>query len=233
MRYPAKQHINCRTVYLENVKEIRLGSSAHSEIRAILPDTDISKFEDRWLTIIYTLEDSYKTLNVIAPTAELLSKWFDTLIQVRQLRVDFMGGILHSGSSIGNELWERHHFAGADVSKDDLLSYREVKALCWRLNFGGTEAELQKRFMESAKDHLITSSLTHDEFRDFVKRLKERPDIAKAFETTRRGEDFNFAVFKNFMKTCQKVSFLFLCVPHLNNLHLLVPPIYGGTGVPI
>jgi phosphatidylinositol phospholipase C, delta len=189
--------------------------------------------EDRWLTIIYTLEDSYKTLNVIAPTAELLSKWFDTLTQIRQLRVDFMGGILHSGSSIGNELWERHHFAGADVSKDDLLSYREVKALCWRLNFGGTEAELRKRFMESSKDHLITSSLTREEFRDFVKRLKERPDIAKVFETTRGGKDFNFSVFEHFMRTCQKVSILFLCVPRCNNLHLLVPPINRGTGVAI
>jgi phosphatidylinositol phospholipase C, delta len=225
--YPAKQRrINFRIVYLENVKEIRLGSSAHSEIRAILPDTEISTVEDRWLTIIYTLQGSYKTLNVIAPTAELLSKWFETLTQVRQLRVDFMGGILHSGSSIGNELWERHHFAGADVSKDDLLSYREVKALCWRLNFGGTEAELKKRFMESAKDHLITSSLTHDEFRDFIRRLKERPDIAQAFETTRRGKDFNFSVFEDFMKTCQKVSILFLYLPHRNDLYLPVPPIY-------
>lgn len=164
--------------------------------------------EDRWLTIIYTLEDSYKTLNVIAPTSELLTKWFDTLTKIRQLRVDFMGGILHSGSSVGNELWERHHFSGADVSKDGLLSYREVRALCWRLNFGGTEAELQKRFMESAKDHLLTNSLTRDQFRDFVRRLKERPDIAKAFDMTRGGKEFNFAVFENFMKTCQKVSIM-------------------------
>lgn len=128
---------------------------------------------------------------------------------MRQLRVDFMGGVFHSTSSVGNELWERHHFAGADTSKDALLSYHEVKALCQRLNFGGSEAELRQRFLEVSKDNSISSSLTQSEFRGFIRKLKERPDIKTVFDNARGDKEFSFSVFEQFMKNSQKVRFSF------------------------
>ena len=158
-----------------------------------------------------------------------------------------MGGIFHSTSSVGNELWERHHFAGADTSKDSQLSFKEVKALCQRLNFGGSEAELRQRFTEANKDPLGSSSLTREEFKDFINKLKERPDIKRIFDQTRGNTELTFAVFEEFMKNSQKVrleSYLsamirprhiqsFLSTAELESIYrLFCPPADGGSQGP-
>ncbi|KIM26484.1 hypothetical protein M408DRAFT_330623 [Serendipita vermifera MAFF 305830] len=213
-------------IHLENIKELRLGPSAHAEIHSILPTTDLAAVENRWLTIIYTVEDSYKTLNLIAPTPEVLNKWHTTLTQMRQLRIDFMGGVFHSAQSIGNELWERHHFAGADASKDALLSYDEVKSLCQRLNFGGSEAEIKQRFMESTKDHSTSSSLTEAEFKGFIRRIKERSEIKTIFDETKGEKEFTFPVFESFMKESQKST---LSTTELESIYRLFSPVADAS----
>ncbi|CAG8727272.1 5261_t:CDS:2, partial [Acaulospora colombiana] len=189
--------------HIENIKELRIGSHAHSEIASLLPNQSIESVEDRWLTIIYTIEDEYKTLNVIAPTAEILAQWFTTLTALRQLRLDFMTGTIRRSSS-ARALWDRHHFAGADSSKDNKLSLKEVKSLCQRLNFGGKEEEIGRRFMEADKGN--KGHLTYDEFQDFVARLKERPDVAKVFDSIKGAGNFDFKTFQGFMKDTQKAS---------------------------
>ena len=163
--------------------------------------------EDRWLTVIYTIEDEYKTLHVIAPTAELLDQWYTTLSQLRQLRLDFMAGLLHSSAAhTDGALWDRHHFAGADKKKDNQLEWSEIKALCRRLNFGGSEDEVKRHFKECDADGRGT--LTFDEFQIFIGRLRRRPEISIIFEEARRGEAFTLPVFERFMREQQKVRCL-------------------------
>jgi phosphatidylinositol phospholipase C, delta len=203
------------TVHIENIKELRVGPNAHSEIATLLPDQTVESVEDRWMTIIYTLEDEYKTLNVIAPTAEILAQWFTTLSQLRQLRLNFMSGTIHRTSS-ARALWDRHHFAGADSSRDNKLSLKEVKALCQRLNFGGKEDEIGRRFMQVDKGN--KGHLTYEEFQDFVERLKERPDIAKVYDSIKGSGQFDIKVFQKFMKDTQKVSVSSLSSPCLFHL---------------
>lgn len=192
-------------IYIENIKELRPGPSAHSEIMSLLDTNDASTIENRWLTIIYTIEDEYKTLHVIAPTAESLDQWYTTLSQLRQLRLDFMAGLLHS-SSAGTDgaLWDRHHFAGADKKKDNQLEWSEVKALCRRLNFGGSEDDIKRQFKECDADGRGT--LTFDEFQTFVARLRRRSEIATIFEEARGGEAFTVQIFERFMREHQKPS---------------------------
>ncbi|KAG9023978.1 Phospholipase C, partial [Serendipita sp. 407] len=188
-------------IHIENIKELRLGSSAHSEMSTLLPDQDPLKIQDRWLTIIYTVEDEYKTLHVIAPTTQLLDQWYTTLVLLRQLRLDFMAGVFH-GSSQESELWEKHHFSGADRSKDNKLSYSEVKSLCRRLNFGGTEDEVKRRFKEVDVGH--KEYLTYEEFREFVRQIRERTELRAIYEEVKKGKPFTFQVFEEFMRDCQK-----------------------------
>ncbi|KAG8824199.1 Phospholipase C, partial [Serendipita sp. 399] len=188
-------------IHIENIKELRAGPSAHSEISTLLPEQDPSKIEDRWLTVIYTIEDEYKTLHVITPTTQLFEEWYTTLVLLRQLRLDFMAGVFHA-SSQESELWERHHFSGADKSKDNKLSYSEVKNLCRRLNFGGTDDEVKRRFTQA--DVGGKGYLTYEEFRDFVRSLRERTEITTIYEEIKKGGPLTFEVFEAFMKDCQK-----------------------------
>jgi phosphatidylinositol phospholipase C, delta len=169
-----------------------------------LPVKSDADIEDRWLTIIYTIEESYKTLHVIAPTADILRQWYDTLTRLRQLRLEFMAGVFHSTMQ-STEVWNRHHFAGADKSGDKRLDFQEVKSLCRRLNFGGKESEIRRKFDEADKEH--NKSLSYDEFRDFVAKLKERPELTEIFKETKGDGEFTFSTFESFMKTTQKVRF--------------------------
>lgn len=175
--------------------------------------TDI---EDRWLTIIYTIEESYKTLHVIAPTADLLRQWYDTLSRLRQLRLEYMAGVFHSTMQ-SSEVWNRHHFAGADKSGDKRLDFQEVKSLCRRLNFGGKESEIRRKFDEA--DKAGNKSLSYDEFRDFVAKLKERPELNAIFKEIKGDGEFTFSIFESFMKNTQKVCLFLYIIPSLRRLY--------------
>lgn len=172
----------------------------------LLPHEDTAALEDRWLTIIYTIEDSYKTLHVIAPTADILTQWYETLSQLRQLRLDFMAGILQS-STQGSEVWNRHHFAGADKSGDQRLDFSEVKLLCRRLNLGQKESEIKRRFEEADKEG--NKTLSYEEFRDFVIKLKERTELRPIFDEIKGKGDFTYTIFETFMKNTQKVGIIY------------------------
>jgi phosphatidylinositol phospholipase C delta len=189
------------TVNIENIKELRLGSMAHSEIARLVPEgLNNADTVNRWLTIIYTIEDEYKTLNLLAPSAELLTAWHDTVAALRRLRLDFMSGIVADSSGA---LWDRHHWKGADESGDNKLDYGEVEHLCRRLNFGGSKSELKKRLKEVDKGG--KGYLTFDEFKIFVKELKRSPEVTKIYDEARQGSPFSFAVFDTFMRNTQKV----------------------------
>ena len=186
------------TVSVENIKELRVGSRARQHIQHFhLP----SDFESKWLTITYNIEDDYKTLHILAPTTVICRLWHVTLLQLQKVRLDFMMGL--SSAERAQAIWERHHWKGADTSGDGKLDLSEVKHLCRRLNLSGGDDGVKRRFAEA--DAGKKGFLTYEEFKIFIRRLKERPEVEKVYLEVKGQGEFDFACFQRFMKNTQKV----------------------------
>lgn len=100
--------------------------------------------EDRWLTIIYVLEGTYKTLHLVAPDKATLQIWYITLKKLHSTRMALMGG---SGDLEAREtLWEKQYWKGTDQSDDHKLDLKELDNLCRRLSINPSADTLARLF---------------------------------------------------------------------------------------
>jgi len=77
------------TVPIENIKEIH----SESDARYYRHQYQLSQeYEDRWLTIIYTLDGAWKTLHLIASTKDVFKLWDKTLRELHAIRQGLMVG---------------------------------------------------------------------------------------------------------------------------------------------
>ncbi|KAG5650807.1 hypothetical protein H0H81_010974 [Sphagnurus paluster] len=185
-------------VPLESVKEIRSGQAAryHRQEFSFPEDT-----EDRWLTIIYILNGTYKTLHVLADTSEVLAMWEAAVRRCVAVRQGLMTGL--GNVEIRDAMWERLYWKRADVEPDNKLTFPEVVGLAKRLNTAFSTIEL-KQFFDIA-DPEKKGSLDFPGFQVFVKELTRRPEIEAIYRELceRNGGKFEYPAFENFMRETQ------------------------------
>lgn len=118
-----------RVVSVETIKEIRSGSNArYYRAQFAFPE----EVENRWITIIYILEGTYKTLHMLAETHEVFQMWDASLRKLLAIRQGLMSGL--GNVEMRQTVWERQYWKGADQEGDQKLSFEEVERLCKRLN---------------------------------------------------------------------------------------------------
>jgi phosphatidylinositol phospholipase C delta len=100
--------------------------------------------EARWITVIYILEGTYKTLHLIAETRDVLAMWDAALRKLVAVRHGLMFGL--GNVEVRQAVWERQYWKGADREGDQKLDFGEVETLCKRLNANLGAKELWKLF---------------------------------------------------------------------------------------
>ena len=129
------------TVPIESITEIRSGSDArYDRLQFKLPDDT----EARWITVIYILEGTYKTLHLIAETRDVVAMWDAALRKLVAVRHGLMSGLGHA--EIRRAVWERQYWKSADREGDHKLKFSEVEILCKRLNVCLDAKELRRMF---------------------------------------------------------------------------------------
>ncbi|KAG8687566.1 Phospholipase C, partial [Ceratobasidium sp. 395] len=183
-------------IHIENIKEIRSGEHAryYREQFKVSPER-----ESRWLTIVYTSDNKYKYLHVIAYSHSTAVLWERTLLSLRSIRQNVMSGQVSAA-----RMWERHYWRGADMSQDERLELEEMERLCRRLNISLRKGELLERFKSADKG--VKGYLDFSDFQQFVKRLQARPEIKRLWNKMRGEGLFDLAVFERFMREEQKQS---------------------------
>ena len=128
-------------VPIESIKEIRSGQDAryYREQFQYTPES-----EERWLTIIYILDGTYKTLHVIAQTTEIFHMWNTTLRKLHGIRQELMKGL--GNVEMRQAMWEKHYWKNADEESDQKLVFEEVEKLCRRLNMSTGVDDLYRLF---------------------------------------------------------------------------------------
>ncbi|KAJ7746945.1 PLC-like phosphodiesterase [Mycena maculata] len=229
IQYPSRMN---GTVPIESIKEIRTGSDAAYHC------TQFGFSEnalDRWITIIYVLNSTYKTLHILSPTKDIANLWQSTLRKLYAIRV----GLMHSldNAEMRETVWERQYWKGADKRGDKTLNLDEVKSMCARLNVNFSKGELEQMFNEVDTTH--RKSLDFPEFRRFVKLLKRRPELEALYKKLCGDQAFDFAVFEKFMIGTQKSTLtsaelktMFGQYATAQTIPLLVPSKSSVTAVP-
>jgi hypothetical protein len=138
-------------VPIEAIKEIRTADDTNYYRIQFKQSEDL---KDRWITVIYILDGTYKTLHVIAETHDSCKLWTDALCKLLTIRQGLVSGFVNF--SVRQGVWERQYFKGSDKSGDQVLDFEEIKHLCRRLSANLTTSELEKRFKVSSS---ITSSV--------------------------------------------------------------------------
>ncbi|KLO18924.1 PLC-like phosphodiesterase [Schizopora paradoxa] len=188
-------------VPLENIKEIRSGADGRYYREQFQLSQD---YEDRWLTLVYVIDSRYNTLHLVASTKEIFHLWDYTLHNMYAVRKNLMSGL---GSIEERQmLWERRYWKGCDLGGDDKLKFDDTVKMCKRLNIHFPEDEILKRFKEADVEN--RGYLCYDDFRRFVKQLKERPEVNVLYDEVTKDDagEFNLRTFERFMQDYQKSS---------------------------
>ncbi|CAB4412005.1 unnamed protein product [Rhizophagus irregularis] len=188
-------------VNIENIKELRIGEA----IRNIRIHAKIGKeFEDRWFTIIYVEAGKYKSLHLLAESADLFNKWVDNLQRLYLHRKDMIGGLGHLRKR--QSIWLKQHWKQANKDGDSKLVFDEVSRLCRQLNINMSRQSLKAKFGEA--DTQNNGWLDFTDFQRFVKIIKKRPELDNLFESLAKTKKdiLTLQEFKDFLLIVQKCN---------------------------
>ncbi|KAL9108253.1 MAG: hypothetical protein Q9227_006991 [Pyrenula ochraceoflavens] len=203
-----------KQLYIDDIRDIRNGDNArnYQEEFGIAPDE-----RDRWFTIIYTTSDKsrqVKALHLIAPTSELAQLWTKTLDDLEDHRVEMMRGFLGSKEreSVINTHWKREMEKlfpeGIHAGQEECLDLQAISRLCRSLHVNTSTEALEKQFRNA--DASQTGTLNYAEFRDFLRRLKERQDLKEIYMSllgpSGLEEGLKLQDFLHFLETVQGIN---------------------------
>ncbi|KXN88962.1 1-phosphatidylinositol 4,5-bisphosphate phosphodiesterase 1 [Leucoagaricus sp. SymC.cos] len=188
-------------VPIEAIKEIRTGENTkYDRLRFDKPED----WTVRWLTVIYIIDGSYKTLHMIADTHDVLKLWEVSLRKLHAIRQGLMTGL--GNLDLRQTIWERQYWRGADQQGDQKLEFHEVVGLCKRLNVRLPSHQLQKLFRDADTQKL--GYLDFQCFQRFVRTLKYRPELKTLYDQVIKSESgkFDYPTFRHFIRDIQKSS---------------------------
>ncbi|KAF7291671.1 Phosphoinositide phospholipase C [Mycena chlorophos] len=176
---------------VDAIRELRVGAETKTYRDQFQMGQDV---EDRWLTIIYVVDSSYKTMHLLGPSQEVMEMFVAGLLKMHSLWTELL-----DGPSQGDRIWEAHFWNGRG------FEFADVERLCKRLKANYDESELRRWFVQSDSNN--TGILDLEDFRKFVKLFKARPDVERIYRRiVQRHERFDFTTFQAFMKDDQRSS---------------------------
>lgn len=206
-----KGKMSTKAFHIDNIKSIRKGEEAASyqqELRGDAVNPELC------FTINYAASDSsnrVKSLHLMAKTPEEVDLWIDTLESLakhRETLMTSMIGTMERESLIQmhwkNELRQRLH--KSESAKWDRLDLPAIQSLCGRLHIHCHYKDLENAFQ--AADTTKTGSLDYDQFKDFLRRVRERRDIVRLFESLRSGTSqfISREDFETFLQRTQGIN---------------------------
>ncbi|KAI9844672.1 MAG: Phospholipase C [Sclerophora amabilis] len=198
--------------YIDDIKEIRVGADARNYREEFQMPADC---ESRWFTILYADDErgkgrSSKTVHLIAPDSHFFNLWTATLEHIWKYRIDMMASLAERREKSIKAHWNREMariFASQPRSEGDKrLTCEMVESLCRGLHIYCSKSFMREQFHKADRDH--TGSLDFAGFKDFIKRLKARDDIATVFHDVASdpAEGLTKEEFMDFLLNTQRAS---------------------------
>lgn len=206
---PAK---HSKSFCVDDIRSIRFGQDAVNYRQ----EYGTAEFESEcWFTILYANADrskQTKAIHLIAPSKEYMMLWIDTLDALSKHREDLMTGLTGSveREDIIKAHWDREVLKlkskASFGTEDGALDLVAVETLCQGLHIHCSKAMIQEQFGLADSDN--TGLLNYHQFKDFVRRLKERKDILPIFKSLTRGDEDKLTKeqFFSFLQNVQDID---------------------------
>ena len=200
--------------YIDDIQQIRLQGDARNYREEF--GISIEK-ESRWFTIIYADPNRgkgrpVKTMHLIAPNQITFELWTSTLDDLQRYRHELMTGVagarLNEKTLKGHwkcemaKLFNGHHHGEAE----EHLDMAGVENLCHSFHIHCSKNMFRAQFEKA--DRTNSGHLNFPEFKDFVRRLKQRNDIKDIYKSIIRSpiEEISLPEFLHFLQESQGVD---------------------------
>ena len=205
-----KGKLSMKSFHVDNIKSIRRGEEAASYQKDLQGD---KLNPELCFTINYATSDSsnrVKSLHLLAKGAEEVDLWIGTLESLakhREQMMTSMVGTMERESLIrmhwDSELRQRLH--KSEMAKWDRLDIPAIQSLCGRLHIHCHAKDLEHAFEKA--DANQKGSLDYGQFKDFLRRLRERKDLHKVFNYfSEQTETISRARFEHFLEYIQGID---------------------------
>jgi phosphatidylinositol phospholipase C, delta len=195
--------------YVDDIRDIRFGDDTRHYREELNASPDEG---ERWFTILYADQSrskQEKTMHLIAQQRDDVTLWIDTLEALSKHRIDLMTGLIGSveREHVIRAHWNREtaRLSVTNLSQDgeESLDLPAIESLSRSLHIHCSKAMLREQFRRADSRHC--GKLDYNEFKDFVRRLKERVDLKSIFSAL--TEQSGFAMTKDhFLSFLQDVQ---------------------------
>lgn len=201
-----------KSIYIDDISEVVIGTEAKHYCDEYQATEDERR---RWFSITYSDPDgtkgrNQKTMHLIAQDTRSRDVWVEQLNTVSRARIEMMNGVSRGADRSLRAIWLQEMRAKSESGDSDWelrISYPEIRALCHRLNINVNDTTLHNRF--SKVDESKVSSLTYHQYVQFVRKLLDRKEIKKIFETVKPADqkEMDLDHFLRFISDVQKIDY--------------------------
>lgn len=172
-------------MFIDRICEIYVGEEARNYREEFKISSEHSR---RWATIIHQRpkETKLRALHLVVASQQDFDDFILSLFNLVKFRREIMSGLALAGQNFVNVHWN------LNSKSSQSLTFPQVLALARRLHIHCSRHHIKAIFDKADKDE--SHYLNFEEFQEFVKLLKQRPDISKIYETHRIGEHPSFFV---------------------------------------
>jgi phosphatidylinositol phospholipase C, delta len=178
-----KGRLTTKSFQVDNIQTIRKGCDTHHDTRGEVTSPE------RCFTINYAASDSSnstKSLHLQGKDAQEADSWYNTLHSLWKHRQALMMGVMGSieRESTIRAHWEKEmtqHHTKHGIDAPERLDLPAVQNLCSRLHIHAPAKVIETAFEQS--DASWSGSLDYDQFKRFLRLLRERKDIKVIFDS--------------------------------------------------
>ena len=203
-----------KSFYIDDIQEIRLQSEAQISLETYqIPSNYLSKcFTIKYADQQRSKGRQQKAIYLVAESQHVFDLWTSTLQELAKHRHDLMAGL--AGSWQDEKTLRAHWrvemarlFADRQHSEDEEnLNLQSVESLCRSLYIYCSTNMIRAQFEKA--DSQGTGRLNYEEFKDFVRRLKDRKDIREVYKNfeSSSGDGIDLDTFLTFLVAEQGVD---------------------------
>ncbi|QPC79232.1 hypothetical protein HYE68_009984 [Fusarium pseudograminearum] len=198
-----------KSLHVDEIREIRTGTDIQQYIHDYGLSEHIEFYFPVWFTIIYNVPESSKTrfLHIVTDNPNTLSLWTEFLDAMLRYRQQLMTSLMSFNDRAVAQYWQtemaKEFGDQVRTSDQEEMNIAGVKRVCQNLHIYSSSSTLEVNFHLS--DSRRRSKLNFREFKDFVRRMKQRNDVQRIIRNIAANPEFGLTLseFLTFLRDDQ------------------------------
>ncbi|KAI6762726.1 hypothetical protein HG530_008706 [Fusarium avenaceum] len=198
-----------KSIHVDEIREIRTGSDIQQYVIDYQMTDNVHYYIKTWFTIIYTVPETSKArfLHIVTDNNKSLCLWTEFLDAMLRYRQELMTSLMAFNERAIAQYWrtEMAKEFGDQVrsTEQEEMNIAGVKRVCQNLHIYSSQATLEVNFHLS--DSRRRQKLNFREFKDFVRRMKQRNDVQRIIRSFAANPEFGLTLteFLTFLRDVQ------------------------------